>query len=53
MSDASQGGPQGLPPELVIDGAVAVITLRRPEVANRLEPEDLAVLKAELIKRVR
>jgi enoyl-CoA hydratase/carnithine racemase len=48
MSDASQGGPQGLPPELVIDGAVAVITLRRPEVANRLEPEDLDLLRTLL-----
>lgn len=31
-------------PELQIDGAVARITLRRPEQANRLEPDDLAVL---------
>lgn len=36
--------PQGQPPELAIDGHVAVITLRRPEVANRLEPEDLELL---------
>jgi enoyl-CoA hydratase len=31
-------------PLLEIDGAVATITLRRPEQANRLEPVDLAVL---------
>ena len=31
-------------PELRIDGAVASITLRRPEQANRLEPDDLVVL---------
>jgi enoyl-CoA hydratase len=31
-------------PELTIKGAVATITLRRPEQANRLEPGDLAVL---------
>ncbi|RZI77559.1 MAG: enoyl-CoA hydratase/isomerase family protein [Variovorax sp.] len=31
-------------PELRIDGGVARITLRRPEQANRLEPDDLAAL---------
>ena len=31
-------------PELTIDGAVATITLRRPEQANRLAAEDLEVL---------
>jgi len=31
-------------PELRIDGAVASITLRRPEQANRIEPDDLGVL---------
>lgn len=31
-------------PELHIDGAIASITLRRPEQANRIEPDDLAVL---------
>lgn len=31
-------------PSLQIDGAVATITLRRPEQANRLEPVDLQVL---------
>ncbi|MCY1230637.1 Short-chain-enoyl-CoA hydratase [compost metagenome] len=31
-------------PELVVNGAVAVITLRRPEQANRLTPDDLATL---------
>ncbi|NUA31256.1 enoyl-CoA hydratase/isomerase family protein [Cupriavidus basilensis] len=36
--------PQGQPPELAVDGHVAVITLCRPDVANRLEPEDLDLL---------
>ena len=31
-------------PTLVVEGAVATITLRRPERANRLEPDDLAAL---------
>jgi enoyl-CoA hydratase/carnithine racemase len=31
-------------PELKVEGHVARITLRRPDQANRLEPEDLAVL---------
>ena len=35
---------ESLPPTLTIDGAIATITLRRPAQANRLEPEDLAVL---------
>lgn len=40
--------PQGQPPELAVDGHVAVITLRRPGVANRLEPEDLDLLREYL-----
>lgn len=35
-------------PELHIDRSVARITLRRPEQANRLEPDDLAVIEAHL-----
>jgi len=35
-------------PELFIDGGVATITLRRPEVANRLEPEDLQCMRAQI-----
>lgn len=35
-------------PELAVDGAVATITLRRPEQANRLEPDDLAVIRSHL-----
>lgn len=31
-------------PELQIDGAIATITLRRPDQANRLGPDDLAAL---------
>ena len=35
-------------PELLIQGARASITLRRPEVANKLLPEDLSVLRRHL-----
>lgn len=35
---------KGNTPELLIDGRIATITLRRPAVANRLEPQDLALL---------
>jgi enoyl-CoA hydratase/carnithine racemase len=35
-------------PELHIDRSIARITLRRPEQANRLEPDDLAVIEAHL-----
>lgn len=35
-------------PELLIQGACANITLRRPEVANKLMPEDLIVLRRQL-----
>lgn len=31
----------GQPPALLVDGAVATLTLRRPQVANRLELDDL------------
>lgn len=35
-------------PSLAIDGAIATITLRRPAVANRLAPADLATLQAQI-----
>lgn len=35
-------------PELVIAGACARISLRRPEVANKLLPEDLGVLRSHI-----
>ena len=35
-------------PELTIDGHVAVITLQRPEQANRLDPDDLKCIDAYL-----
>jgi enoyl-CoA hydratase/carnithine racemase len=44
MSDRTPG--QG--PELVIDGPLATLTLRRPEVANRLELSDLDGLDEQL-----
>jgi enoyl-CoA hydratase/carnithine racemase len=38
----------GRAPELSIDGRVATITLRRPEVANRLELADLDLLREQI-----
>ena len=38
----------GMSPELLIQGACARITLRRPEVANKLMPEDLITLRRQL-----
>ncbi|MES2532836.1 MAG: enoyl-CoA hydratase-related protein [Pseudomonadota bacterium] len=35
-------------PELTVAGAVATITLRRPDQANRLTPEDLATLASHI-----
>lgn len=35
-------------PHLHVDGAVATITLRRPSVANRLNPQDLRTLQTHL-----
>jgi enoyl-CoA hydratase/carnithine racemase len=35
----------GFAPELTVAGSIATITLRRPEMANRLEPADLATLR--------
>ncbi len=40
--------PESAAPDLHIDGAVATITLRRPAQANRLEPDDLAVLAGHI-----
>lgn len=45
---ASTTTPAGLPPDLTVDGAVAIITVRRPDVANRLEPEDLDLIQSHL-----
>ncbi|MGU7784805.1 enoyl-CoA hydratase/isomerase family protein [Burkholderia sp. PU8-34] len=44
MSEAMQGQA----PSLRIDGRVAVVTLRRPEVANRLEFADLQTIRGYL-----
>lgn len=38
----------GAEPLLALEGALATLTLRRAEVANRLEPEDLATLQAQI-----
>lgn len=38
----------GLPPLLSVDGGLATITLRRPRLANRLEPVDLQTLRTHL-----
>jgi len=37
-------------PELRIDGAVATLTLRRPQHANRLEPEDLLAISEHVAR---
>ena len=44
MSDRTPGQA----PELVIEGHVATVTLRRPDVANRLELSDLDVLHGQI-----
>lgn len=46
-ADLAPGLLAGLP-ALAIDGRIATITLRRPQVANRLELEDLAALAEHL-----
>ena len=43
-------GPTGTP-ELHVDGAIATLTLRRPQQANRLEPDDLLAI-SEHVARV-
>ena len=35
-------------PTLTIDGAVATLQLNRPEVANRLNPDDLALIRRHI-----
>jgi enoyl-CoA hydratase len=46
MTPKSATHSTGLAPELTVTGPIATITLRRPEMANRLEPEDLATLRS-------
>lgn len=38
----------GLPPQLQVNGAIATLTLRRPQVANRLNLADISTLLAQL-----
>ena len=40
--------PAAAPPLLSIDGAIATITLRRPATHNRIEPDDVGVLRGYL-----
>ena len=47
MTTQAQAGT----PELHVDGAVATLTLRRPQQANRLEPDDLLAI-SEHVARV-
>lgn len=35
----------GLPPQLTVAGRIATLTLRRPDMANRLEPDDIETLR--------
>lgn len=48
MAGADTGTVPGEAPSLAIDGALATITLRRPQVANRLELADLDTLLAQV-----
>lgn len=45
MTSKSATASSGLAPELTITAPTATITLRRPEMANRLESEDLKTLR--------
>jgi len=42
--------PGGFPPELSVDGSTATITLRRPDLANRLELADLDLTRGFIQK---
>ncbi|MPW19561.1 enoyl-CoA hydratase/isomerase family protein [Paraburkholderia sp. CNPSo 3157] len=44
-SDQPSARSSGLAPDLAVAGPIATITLRRPAMANRLDPEDLATLR--------
>jgi len=46
MTSKPAANSPGLAPELTMGGRVATITLRRPDMANRLEPEDLDLVRA-------
>lgn len=48
MFEESLDENTAMSPELLIQGARASITLRRPEVANKLLPEDLITLRRQL-----
>ncbi|TDV24044.1 enoyl-CoA hydratase/carnithine racemase [Paraburkholderia caballeronis] len=45
MTTSTPGHSPGLAPELTVAGRIATITLRRPDMANRLEPADLDTLR--------
>ena len=45
MTPKSATHSSGFAPELTVAGQIATITLRRPEMAHRLEPEDLSTLR--------
>ncbi|MGF6597719.1 enoyl-CoA hydratase [Paraburkholderia sp. GAS448] len=46
MTSKPAAHSSGLAPELTVAGPIATITLRRPDMANRLEPEDLDTLRS-------
>ncbi len=46
--DQQRESKAGSPPSLVVDGAIATVTLRRPGRANRIEPDDLGILTGHL-----
>jgi enoyl-CoA hydratase/carnithine racemase len=48
MTSKPAANSPGLAPELTIAGPIATITLRRPDLANRLDPEDLDLIRAHI-----
>ncbi len=50
MTTTPKPRASGQAPELAINGPIATLTLRRPDVANRLEVEDLHQLRAQIVQ---
>jgi enoyl-CoA hydratase/carnithine racemase len=48
MTDSVNAGAPGQPPDMLIEGRIATLTLRRPGVANRLELQDLERLREQI-----
>ena len=48
MTTTPKPRASGQAPEIAINGPIATLTLRRPEVANRLEIEDIHQLREQI-----